>query len=220
MLLMFPESRTSEVQTKRCEGNGRASWVSEVHVLARAGTIAALIGHSDVTLPQCWRETKQDMNEALVLQTSLGANAMNPVTLFTVCIANYGDSFSGASLCTLGSLIPSSPSRPLHLTHNLGSHKAAPEKPPPPPAALRYSGNCTAQPATECSIQVALGTDGGGHSVCLNRCAQRLLQCSFGGLSHCNGTSEVETRGRILWKENLLLVVLFWVLSLIVLSLT
>lgn len=65
-----------------------------------------------------------------------------------------------------------------------------------------------------------LGTDGSGQSVCLNRCAQTLLQCSFGGLSHCNGTSEVKTRGRILWKEKLLLVVLFWVLSPIVLSLT
>lgn len=47
------------------------------------------------------------MNEALVLQTSLGVKAVSPVTVFAVYTANYRYNFSGASLYTLGSLIPS-----------------------------------------------------------------------------------------------------------------
>ena len=175
-------------------------------------TTAAGIGHSDVTLPQCWRETKQDMNVALVLQTSLGAKAMPPVTVFAVYTANYRDSFSGASLCTLGSLIPSAPSRALHLTNNLGTQKTAHRK-----SLLLLQLLCsmlwdlcsTDSPGALCS-----GCPGHrrwrSHGVCLNPCAQRLLQGSFGGLSRCDGASKVASGGRILWSGNLLFVVLFW----------
>lgn len=104
-----------------------------------ADTTAAGTGHSDVTLPQCLRETKQDRNEALVLQTSLGEKATSLVTLFTVYTANYRKSFSGASLCTLGSLVPSAPSRALHLTNNFGPTRQPQKKPPPPPTSLQYS---------------------------------------------------------------------------------
>lgn len=128
-----------------------------------ADTTAAGIGHSDVTLPQCWRETKQVMNEALVLQTSLRAKAMSPVTVFAVYTANYRDSFSGASLCTLRSLIPSAPSRALHLTNNLGSHKAATGKASSSSSCSAVlSRTCAARTALERCTQDALGTDGGG----------------------------------------------------------
>lgn len=75
-------------------------------------TTTAEPGHSNVTLPQGQRETKQDVNEALVLQTSLGAKATSPVTPFTVYTDNYRDSFLGFSVCTwwAGGLIPSAPS--------------------------------------------------------------------------------------------------------------
>lgn len=131
-----------------------------------ADTTAAGIGHSDVTLPQCWRETKQDMNEALVLQTSLGAKAMPLVSVFAVYTANYRDSFSGVSLSTLGSLVPSAPSRVLHLTNNLGSHKAATGKASSSSSCSSVlSGTCTALTALECCTGDALGTDGGGSGV-------------------------------------------------------
>lgn len=84
---------------------------------------AAEIWLSDVTLSQCCRETKQDMNGALVLQTNLVVKAVSLVTVLAVYTANYRDNFSGVSLCTMGSLIPSAPYRALCLTNKLGSHK-------------------------------------------------------------------------------------------------
>lgn len=132
----------------------------------------------------------------------------SPVAVFAVYTANYRDSFSGASLCTLGSLIPSAPSRTLHLTNNLGSRSAATGKASSSSSCSAvFSRACTAWTALECCTEDALGTDSAGcgtrGSALINPCAQRLLQCSFGGLSHCDGASEVEITGRISWRGNL-----------------
>lgn len=105
---------------------------------------------------------KQDMNEALVLQTILGPRAMSPLTMLAVYTANYRNSFSGAALCTLGSFISSVPSRALHLTNNLGSHKAATGKASSFSCSAILSGTCIAHAALECYAQDALGTDNSG----------------------------------------------------------
>lgn len=97
---MFPVSRTYVVQTKQCVGNQPAARVSEVYVLA-------LYGHDNCRTWAQQRDfssgpegNKQDVNGALVLQTSPGAKATSPVTLFTLYTDNYRNSFLGFSLCT------------------------------------------------------------------------------------------------------------------------
>lgn len=87
----------------------------------------------------------------------------SPVAVFAVYTANYRDSFSGASLCTLGSLIPSAPSRTLHLTNNLGSRNAATGKASSSSSCSAVlSRACTAWPAPECCTEDALGTGSAG----------------------------------------------------------
>lgn len=193
---MFPVSCTSVCGPDQREGPDLLH-----ECLKSVSWPAAKIGHSDVTLSQCCRETKQDMNEALVLQTSLGVKAVSLVTVLAVYTANYMDNFSGVSLCTVGSLIPPAPYRDLHLTNKPGNHKQAMGK-------ASSSSSCsavlcrtyTAQTALRGCTQDALCTDvvAVEEGVCLNPCAQRLLQGTFGGLSHCNRAFEVETRGRIM----------------------
>lgn len=193
---MFPVSCTSVCGPDQREGPDLLH-----KCLKSVSWPAAEIGHSDVTLSQCCRETKQDMNEALVLQTSQGVKAVSLVTVLAVYTANYMDNFSGVSLCTVGSLIPPAPYRDLHLTNKLGNHKQAMGK-------ASSSSSCSAVLCRTYTAQTALG---GAHRMlyaqmwwqrrkgfCLNPCAQRLLQGTFGGLSHCNRAFEVETRGRIM----------------------
>lgn len=95
---MFLVSRTPVVQTKQCVGTGLLHGCLRFLSWPCRDTVTAGLGHSNVTLPHCKRETKQDVKEALALQTNLGAKAMSPVTLFTVYIDKYRDSFLGSSM--------------------------------------------------------------------------------------------------------------------------
>lgn len=90
------------------------------------------------------------MNEALVLQTSLGVKAVSLVTVLTVYTANHRDNFSGVSLCTLGSLIPPAPYRGLHLTNKLENHERVMGK-------ASSSSSCSAVLCRTYTAQTALG---------------------------------------------------------------